>query len=155
MSLAAEIGKARLALGEGAWEVVGASMVVLGAALGWPAEVDKSTPVDATGASKVLPSALQIQALLIAALYCSHMGQTKLAKERLKGAHKLLDAETEPGEEKRGEKEGWCLVRRKVCRLCRRADLYPSRSPSLPPHRIHPLPLLPFHLRFTRAQRSL
>lgn len=60
--------------------------------------------------SEVLPPALTIQLLLVEALYHAHMGNVKIAKDKLKAAHQLLDAPESNDDRGRGEKEGWVRV---------------------------------------------
>lgn len=100
------LGMSRGALSEGVYEVVGRCLDEVGGMMRWDSTSEGSAEGAGVGEGQPLPPGLQVQALLVFALYHAHMGDVKLAKAKLKRAHGLLDA---PGGGA-GEKEGWVVV---------------------------------------------
>ena len=110
---------ARLAVGAGRSDVAREAVRIVGAWMGFdsvdpPAEEKgKSQPKEARDASevlgpqlKVLGRQLTIQFVLVFCLFVAREGHVKLAKEKLKMAHQLLDEK----QLEEGELEGWTRV---------------------------------------------
>lgn len=135
----------RLALGQGEWsvvldvvqtvgEVTGVAVSAAGDAKGKAVRLEAPPHLKDQG---LLGRQLKIQFLILFCLYQAQMGNVKLAKEKLKLAHSLLDEkDAEPG-----EMEGWVLVSPfwsscAVLTVHRLASILPGMDLVHPPERL-------------------
>lgn len=93
----------RMALGEGRFDVAETALQPLAFEWFGDGRVDAQAPVET---EPELPRALKVQFLLSYSLLLAHRGEQKLARDRLKRAHALLDSK----DYEKGELEGWSRV---------------------------------------------